>query len=91
MESPGVIEYRMIVANAVEGDPVSPDVLRIELGLEPGIGADDWLAESADGLARRVQHATEVTPELRVVPMSDIYDPNVEFKARRIVDTRVFE
>ena len=91
MESPGVIEYRMIVANAVEGDPVSPDVLRIELGLETGVDTEKWLVESADGLRRRVQHATEVTPELRVVPMSEIYDPDVEFKARRIVDTRVFE
>ena len=91
MESAGVLEYRLVVANAVEGDAMSADVLRLEIGLQPGEDADRWTAETGPGLVSRVQQATEVTPEISIRPLSEIYDPATEFKARRIVDTRVFD
>ena len=91
METPGVLEYRMIVANAVEGDALSPDVLRIEVGLEPGVDEAAWTASRSDALRAAVHGATEVTPEVVVVDRSAIYDPATEFKARRVVDQRVVE
>lgn len=91
MDSPGVLEYRLIVANATAGDPLSPDALRIEVGLEPDVDEVTWKAERAPGLQRAVQQSIEVTPELTVVPLSAIYDPATEFKARRIIDERAVE
>jgi phenylacetate-coenzyme A ligase PaaK-like adenylate-forming protein len=91
MESAGVLEYRMIVANSVEGDALSPDVMRIEVGLEPGIDVAEWTAAGAPALRSAVQQSTEVTPEISVVELSSIYDPATEFKARRIIDQRVFD
>lgn len=91
METPGVLEYRMVVANAVEGDALSPDVLRIEVGLEPDVDEGEWLASRVDALRTAVHGATEVTPEVVVVDRSAIYDPATEFKARRVVDQRVVE
>jgi phenylacetate-CoA ligase len=91
MESPGVLEYRMVVANAVEGDGMSGDVLRLMIGLEPGTDEGTWSADVAPALRSRVQQATEVTPEIAIVPLGDIYDPSTEFKARRVMDTRVVE
>lgn len=44
-----------------------------------------------DGQRLQARHATEVTPEVSVVPLSSIYDPAVEFKARRIIDQAVLE
>lgn len=91
MESAGVLEYRMIVANSVAGDALSPDVMRIEVGLEPGADEAAWSSAGVDALRSAVRQATEVTPEISVVPLSSIYDPATEFKARRIIDQRAFE
>jgi phenylacetate-CoA ligase len=91
MEMPGVLEYRLVVTSAVEGDALSPDVLRVEVGLDPGHDEATWAQLTAPELARRVHEATEVTPEVALVPVSQIYNPAQEFKARRVVDQRVLE
>jgi len=91
MDVPGVLEYRLVIANAVEGDSASPDVMRIEVGLDPDADEAVWTETSGPDLVRKVQQATEVTPELAVLESSAIYDPSTEFKARRVVDSRTLD
>jgi len=89
MNTNGVIEYQMIVTNAVEGDPVSPDRLVLRVGLAEGLDASGWDHEP---LRRSVHSATEVTPDIELVgDLSEIYDPSREMKATRIIDRRVVE
>jgi hypothetical protein len=88
MNTDGVMEYQMIVSNAVEGDALSPDRLLLRIGLDPA-GRGTW-----DDVALRaaVKHATEVTPEVELVmDLTEIYDPGRDFKATRIVDIRIHE
>jgi phenylacetate-CoA ligase len=88
MNTEGVVEYQMIVANAIEGDPVSPDKLLLRIGLDPA-RTGEW---SDEELRAAVKHATEVTPEVELVAeLTEIYDPARDFKATRIVDGRVHE
>jgi phenylacetate-coenzyme A ligase PaaK-like adenylate-forming protein len=90
MNTPGVVEYQMVVTNAVDGDALSPDrlVLRLGLGAET---AGDWLETVGERLRQAVRGAAEVTPDLELVDQSEIYDPVREFKARRLVDRRVVD
>jgi phenylacetate-CoA ligase len=89
MNAEGVLEYQMIVTNAVEGDPLSPDRLLLRIGLARGVKTTAWDPEP---LRRAVKNATEVTPDVELVlDVSEIYDPAREFKATRIVDQRVVE
>lgn len=89
MNADGVIEYQMIVTNSIEGDALSPDRLLLRIGLAPEVEAGAWTHEA---LRRAVHHATEVTPDVEVVvELAEIYDPNRDFKATRIVDRRVHE
>lgn len=89
MNTDGVIEYQMIVANSVEGDPISPDRLVLRIGLAPELDRGSWDGEP---LRRAVHGATEVTPDIELVAeLSEIYDPARDFKATRIVDARVVE
>lgn len=93
MNTPGVVEYRLVVAHRDPDDPLSPDRLLIRLGVDPELGHGPWRrAGHHDELRTRVKHATEVTPEVELVEdLSEIYDPSSEFKATRIVDERRFE
>ncbi len=93
MNTPGVVEYRMIVAHRDPDDPLSPDRLVIRLGVDPELGHGRWQeAGHHEELRTRVKQATEVTPEVELVEdLSEIYDPSSEFKATRIVDERRFE
>jgi phenylacetate-CoA ligase len=87
MDTPGVLEYRFTIANAVAGDPLSADALRLSVAVDPQVGSVDL-----ELLKRRVHGAIEVTPEISIVEdPSSIYDPAVEFKARRFVDERIRE
>jgi len=89
MNTDGVLEYQMIVANSVEGDPLSSDRLLLRIGLAAEFHRNSWDPEP---LRQAVHGATEVTPEIEIVDdVSEIYDPARDFKATRIVDTRVVE
>jgi phenylacetate-coenzyme A ligase PaaK-like adenylate-forming protein len=88
MNTDGVIEYQMIVTNAVEGDALSADRLLLRIGLDPDRG-DTW---DDAGLRTAVKNATEVTPDVELVSeLTEIYDPSRDFKATRIVDNRASE
>jgi phenylacetate-CoA ligase len=88
MNYPSVLEYRIILCHQVPDDLLSGDVLRIDVGLEDGIDWETWSAEQCPKLIDQVRQASEITPEVRTVPLSDIYNPAAEFKARRVLDTR---
>ncbi len=90
MNTACVVEYQVVVTNAVQGDPLSPDRLLLRLGLDSE-APERWLAEAGEDLRRRVRGGTEVTPDLELVRQSEIYDPIMDFKARRIVDDRAIE
>jgi phenylacetate-CoA ligase len=88
MNTDGVIEYQMVVTNAVDGDALSPDKLLLRIGLDPDRGH----AWDEAGLRAAVKSATEVTPEVELVAeLTEIYDPARDFKATRIVDNRATE
>ena len=91
MNTPGVLEYQLVVTNKVEGDPLSPDRLLLRIGLNDGVEGAEWLDTVGAELRRRVQGGTEVTPDLVLVSQTEIYDPTRDFKARRIVDQRATE
>jgi phenylacetate-coenzyme A ligase PaaK-like adenylate-forming protein len=91
MNTTGVVEYQMVVTNAVDGDPLTPDRLVLRLGLAAEIDATDWTQTAGPTLQQAVRGATEVTPDLELVAQSEIYDPQREFKARRLVDRRATE
>jgi phenylacetate-coenzyme A ligase PaaK-like adenylate-forming protein len=91
MNTPGVLEYQLVVTNKIEGDPLSADRLLLRIGLDHGVEGGQWLDGTGAELRRRVQGGTEVTPDLELVSQSEIYDPTRDFKARRIVDQRAKE
>jgi len=91
MNTPGVVEYQLVVTNAVDGDALSPDRLLLRVGLAAGADASRWLQGTGEELRTRVKGGTEVTPDVELVGLSEIYDPARDFKARRIVDQRSHE
>lgn len=94
MNTPGVVEYRMVVSHKVAGDPLSPDRLLIRIGVDDADDKTPWTPDgsSTKELKGKVKQATEVTPDVELVAdLSEIYDPTTEFKAQRIVDERTFE
>jgi hypothetical protein len=91
MNTAGVVEYQMVVTNAVDGDPLTPDRLVLRLGLAAEIDAGAWMQTAGPTLRQAVRGATEVTPDLQLAAQSEIYDPQREFKARRLVDRRATE
>ncbi|MEZ5169968.1 MAG: hypothetical protein R3A49_04390 [Acidimicrobiia bacterium] len=94
MNTPGVLEYRMIVSHRDPGDPLSPDRLLIRIGIDEGDDVSSWNegGSSTKQLEVAVKQATEVTPDVELVEdLSEIYDPTTEFKAQRILDERTFE
>jgi phenylacetate-coenzyme A ligase PaaK-like adenylate-forming protein len=88
MNTSGVVEYQMIVTNVDEGDALSPERLLLRVGLGADVDGEAWTGTDGAELRRRIQGAVEVTPELQLVGQSEIYDPNRDFKAQRIIDRR---
>ena len=90
MNTAGVVEYQLVVTNAVDGDPLSSDRMVLRLGLDAA-APPGWVEDVGADLCRRVRAGTEVTPDLELVSQSEIYDPTKDFKAKRILDQRVLE
>ncbi len=88
MNTPGVLEYQLVVTRKVESDPLSPDRLVLRVGLGEGVDGAAWTKREGEALVLRVRNGIEVTPEIEIAERREIYDPNRDFKARRIVDKR---
>jgi phenylacetate-CoA ligase len=81
MNTPGVLEYQLVVTNETEGDALTPEVVQLRVSAA-GDGIGDRLREA-------IFHATEIRPTIELVDdPSAIYDPRNEFKARRVIDRR---
>ncbi|MEX2555397.1 MAG: AMP-binding protein [Actinomycetota bacterium] len=89
MNSPGVVEYQMIVTLEDLSDPYSQEVVRLRLGLEPSVDRTSWESSDLEELRKRLLMAVEMRPKVEILDdLSEIYDPTREFKARRIIDER---
>ena len=89
MNTPGVVEYQMIVTLEDLTDPYSQEVVRLRLGLEPSVERASWEASDLEELRTRLLMAVEMRPKVEILDdLSEIYDPAREFKARRIIDER---
>jgi len=90
MNTPGIVEYQVVVSRQDPEDDLSPDRFVIKVAVDADSrGAWDGTRAAAVEFARRVKGATEVTPEVEVVAEpSDIYDHLRELKARRLLDLR---
>lgn len=90
MNIPEVQEYQLAVENRIQGDPDSGDRLVLNLGLDRACQiADGHLNTFVKKVEQKVFSASEVTPEVLIVddPRS-IYNPEKNFKAKRLVDNR---
>lgn len=90
MNIPEIQEYQLLLDNRIPGDPDSGDRLILKLGLDPAHPLpDQHLPVFMENLAQQVFYASEVTPEVSVIddPLS-IYDPERDFKVRRLIDRR---
>jgi len=89
MNTPGIVEYQMVVTLEDPSDPYSSDKVVLKLGLEPSLERDAWNAAEIDPLRQRLLNAAEMRPNVEILDdLSAIYDPSKDFKARRIVDER---
>jgi hypothetical protein len=86
MNVDGVVEYRLVATNATEGDVRTPEVLRLQVALDPHVPVVP--AEACRVLRDKVFDATELHPVVDIVDSSSIYDPSTQFKAQRIIDHR---
>jgi phenylacetate-coenzyme A ligase PaaK-like adenylate-forming protein len=78
-----VQEYRVVLDRADPGDPLSADVLRVEIATR---AADPERVAAAVGT--RVSGLVHLTPQVRLVARDDIFDPLSAAKPRRVVDLR---
>lgn len=79
-----VVEHQIVVAadhDGLETRPGSALVVRIAL-------QDDVSAETIEEITREIRSVTNVTPEIEMIDRDEIFDPDAEFKARRIVIER---
>lgn len=89
MNTPGVVEYQMIVTLEDPSDRYSAEKIVLRIGLEPALTQETWSGAELDGLQQRLLRAAEMRPRVELVDdLSTIYDPGKEFKARRIIDER---
>jgi phenylacetate-coenzyme A ligase PaaK-like adenylate-forming protein len=82
--TPGVIEYQIIVTKEKEDDPYSVDVLKINIGADAGVDQEKLEKELID----KVRRAVELTPKVAFVKQTDIFNPGETLKAVRVVDMR---
>lgn len=89
MNTPGIVEYQMVVMLEDLADPYSQEKVVLRLGLDPALDRQTWEGSDLEGLRQKLLRAAEMRPNVEIVDdLSTIYDPGREFKARRIVDER---
>ncbi len=76
-----VEEFQIVIDRENPDDALSMDVMRLRLA--PKAGADPGAA-----LCDAVKSAVGVRPEIDIVAMQDIYDPDASLKAPRFIDKR---
>ena len=80
----GIEEYQIVFTKEQEGDPSSPDTLLVRVAVQPEV-QERVRAE----LAAKVRAAASIRPSIEFVgSRSEIFDPNQNFKATRVVDLR---
>ena len=82
--TPGVIEYQFIVTKEKADDPYSMDVLILRVGADKGVD----LVAMEKVLKEKVKRASELTPKVEFIQMSEIFNPGATLKATRVVDQR---
>lgn len=79
-----VDEYQVVIDREDRADPLSMD--RMVLRIAPATGVADRAV--AAGLAEEVRRATGVRPDVELVAVTDIYDPDRSLKSKRLIDLR---
>ena len=74
-------EFQIVIDREDPEDALSMDVLRLRLAPKPG-------TDPGPSLSERVKSAVGVRPEIDIVGVQDIYDPDASLKARRFIDNR---
>ena len=80
----GIAEYQVVLTKRDPADPYSPDELVIRVGKLPDRSEKDI----EDELQQRLQSAVETRGRIEFAELSEIFDPDVSFKATRLVDLR---
>ena len=80
----GIAEYQVVFTKRDPADPYSPDELVIRVGKLPDRSEKDI----EDELQQRLQSAVETRGRIEFAELSEIFDPDVSFKAARLVDLR---
>ena len=76
-----VEEFQIVIDRENPDDALSMDVMRLRLA--PKAGADPCSA-----LCEAVKSAVGIRPEIEIVRVNEIYDPDASLKARRFIDNR---
>jgi phenylacetate-CoA ligase len=85
-----ILEYQIALHNRIPDDPDSGDRLVLTIALDAahpirGQRLETWIAD----IQEKVFNASEIHPEVAIIKdPSLIYDPERNFKARRLVDQR---
>jgi len=90
MNIPEVLEYQIGLDNLISGDAYSGDRLILSIAFDPGYHVNGQKqAVFVSEIRQKVFNASEIHPDVIIVDdPSAIYDPEQNFKARRIVDRR---
>ena len=79
----GLVEYQLVVEKEDPENPFSPDSLIIRLSV-----AGRMRGDLEEEVVARVREATGITPRVRFVQSTEIYDPTLALKATRFLDQR---
>ncbi len=74
-------EFQVVIDREDPEDALSMDVMRLRLAPRPG-------ADPGEAARETVAAAVGVRPEIEIVGVKEIYDPDVSLKARRFIDMR---
>ena len=82
--TPGVIEYQFIITKEKADDPYSMDLLKLRVGADQGVD----LKQLEKTLKEKVKRASELTPKVEFVELSEIFHPGRNLKVVRVIDER---
>ncbi len=77
----GIDEFQIVIDREDPEDALSMDVMRLRLAPRPG-------ADPGPAACASVKAAVGVRPEIEIVGVQEIYDPDASLKARRFIDMR---